>query len=290
LWEVFRYNRSLLGKLFKCAAKILIKWAKKKGVEIGIFCALHTYGRQLNWNTHIHLSVTRGGICLTTGEWKPIYFKSKETEACWRYEIIKLLRKQYANLDLSAERYSHIKEERDWSHFLDSQYQRHWKLHFAQKTDNIMQTAAYIGRYLKRPPIAGSRLHHYSNGGFLTLKYLDHRTGKTERLRLRQVDLIARLVEHIPDKGFRMIRYFGFLSNRRRGEMLPKVYDALEMAEKEKPVLAGFAAMLKAYVKVDPFECILCESRLVFAEYRAGSSVSELSASTLMSAKKISII
>ena len=48
LWEVFRYNRSLLGKLFKCAAKILIKWAKKKGVEIGIFCALHTYGRQLN--------------------------------------------------------------------------------------------------------------------------------------------------------------------------------------------------------------------------------------------------
>ena len=93
--------------------------------------------------------------------------------------------------------YSHIREERDWSHFLDSQYQRRWKLHFAQKTDNIMQTVAYLGRYLKRPPISGSRLRHYSKGGLLTFNYLDHRTGKTERLTLPQVALIARLVEHM---------------------------------------------------------------------------------------------
>jgi hypothetical protein len=54
-----------------------------------------------------------------------------------------------------------------------------------------------------------------------------------------------------------MIRYFGFLSNRRRGVMLPKVYEALDMEERSKPALPGFASMLKAYVKIDPFECIL---------------------------------
>jgi hypothetical protein len=290
LWEIFRYNRSLLGLLFNCAAQTLIAWAKKKGIEIGIFCALHTYGRQINWNAHIHLSVTRGGICLKTGEWKPIYFKTKETEACWRYAIITLLREQYGDLDLSAERYSHIREERDWSHFLDSQYQRRWKLHFAQKTDNIMQTVAYLGRYLKRPPISGSRLRDYSKDGLLTFNYLDHRTGKTERLTLPAVELIARLVEHIPDKGFRMIRYFGFLSNRRRGVMLPKVYEALDMEERSKPALPGFASMLKAYVKIDPFECILCQSRLIYAEYRAGTSLSELRASMIMGAKRMLIM
>ena len=67
LWPIFRHNRWLLNKLFKCAANILLGWAKEKGIDIGIFCALHTYGRKLNWNTHLHLSVTRGGICERTG-------------------------------------------------------------------------------------------------------------------------------------------------------------------------------------------------------------------------------
>ncbi|WP_318429965.1 transposase, partial [Photobacterium leiognathi] len=102
-------------------------------LENGIFCALHTYGRRLNWNPHIHLSVTRGGICPKTSTWKPIFFKAKETETCWRYAIITLLREQYGEIDLSAEPYAHIREERDWRHFLDSQYQRYWKVHFAKK-------------------------------------------------------------------------------------------------------------------------------------------------------------
>nr|WP_245737353.1 transposase [Xenorhabdus japonica] len=37
------------------------------GIEIRIFCALHTYGRQLNQHPHIHLSVTQGGLDLKQG-------------------------------------------------------------------------------------------------------------------------------------------------------------------------------------------------------------------------------
>lgn len=40
---------------------------KIMGVEIDIFCALHTYGRQLNQHPHIHLSITRGGLCVEKG-------------------------------------------------------------------------------------------------------------------------------------------------------------------------------------------------------------------------------
>ncbi len=73
-----------------------------------------------------------------------------------------------------------------------------------------------------------------------------------------------------------MIQYFGFLSNRRRGEMIPKVYDALGIAPKDSPEMPGYAAMLKGYVKVDPFECILCGHRLTFLRFRAGEALSEL--------------
>ncbi len=43
-----------------------------------------------------------------------------------------------------------------------------------------------------------------------------------------------------------------------------------------------YAAMLKGYVKVDPYECILCESRLVFTNFRVGNSVNDLVTHTIV--------
>lgn len=276
LWPIFRHNRWLLNNLFKCATNILLGWAKKKKIDIGIFCALHTYGRKLNWNTHLHLSVTRGGICTETGLWKSIYFQLKTTEPCWRAAVINLLDNAYDALDLTAKDCPYIRNKTDWSHFLSSQYNRRWKLHFAKKTNNVKPTMNYLGRYLKRPPISASRLSHYAKGGMITFDYLDHRTGKTCSLTLPPEEMIRRIVEHLPEKHFKMIRYYGFLSMRRRGKALPKVYAALDMKVEAEPKMPCYASMLKGYVKVDPYECILCESRLVFRNFRVGNSVADL--------------
>nr|WP_232473204.1 transposase zinc-binding domain-containing protein [Salmonella enterica] len=54
LWPFFNNNWPLLNALFSAATR----WARRQGVEVGIFCALHT----LNQHPHIHLSVTRGGL------------------------------------------------------------------------------------------------------------------------------------------------------------------------------------------------------------------------------------
>ena len=54
---------------------------------------------------------------------------------------------------------------------------------------------------------------------------------------------------------------------RRRGKALPKVYAALDMKVEAEPKIPCYASMLKGYVKVDPYECILCESRLVFMTF-----------------------
>ena len=96
LWPAFANNWPLLNKLFACAANTLLKWAKKLDIEIGLFVALHTYGRQLNQHPHIHLSVTRGGLCLKLGVWRPVYFKKKIVERYWRQAVIALLRESYA--------------------------------------------------------------------------------------------------------------------------------------------------------------------------------------------------
>ncbi len=192
------------------------------------------------------------------------------------------LKKNYSELDLSAKDCPFVRHEKDWSAFLTSQYCRRWKLHFAKKTNQLHKTVNYLGRYLKRPPISGSRLRHYSKGGQLTFEYLNHRTGEKETLTLAAEELICRLIEHIPDKHFKMIRYYGFLSNRRRGEMLPKVYDALEMESKDAAELPCYASMLKKFANVNPYECRIYKEGLEFVSFRAGESRKELIRKTVL--------
>ncbi|WP_210428214.1 transposase [Piscirickettsia salmonis] len=78
LCPFFLANRELLNHLSRLAANVLLKTAKKKKIKIGIFTALHTFGQSLNWNTHVHLSVTRGGLSKCKTTWKKVYFTKKK--------------------------------------------------------------------------------------------------------------------------------------------------------------------------------------------------------------------
>ncbi|WP_366942689.1 transposase, partial [uncultured Vibrio sp.] len=49
----------------------------------------------------------------------------------------------------------------EFRRFVNTQRQRFWHVHFAQKTQHPKATINYLGRYLKRPPIAGAKLAHY---------------------------------------------------------------------------------------------------------------------------------
>ncbi|MEN4758633.1 transposase zinc-binding domain-containing protein [Pantoea agglomerans] len=53
LWPLFNNNWPLLNNLFRCATRAMLRWASQQGIEVGIFCAFHTYGRQLNQHPHI---------------------------------------------------------------------------------------------------------------------------------------------------------------------------------------------------------------------------------------------
>ncbi len=61
-----------------------------------------------------------------------------------------------------------------------------------------------------------------------------------------------------------MVRYYGFLANRKQGTLLPKVYDALAMMVREKPKLPGFAVLMRGFLGTDPYQCLLCKGRLRF--------------------------
>lgn len=158
--------------------------------------------------------------------------------------------------------------------------QSRWKVHFAKKTRGAWRSVKYLGRYLKRPPVSAAKLRHYS-GGAVVHHYYDHRTQQYRQQTLTQEEMIGRYISHIPAKHFKMVRYYGFLSNRKRGTLLPKVYEALQMEERKKPELPGFVALMKEFLRTDPYKCILCGNRLRFSSAQAGRHATELVAERL---------
>jgi hypothetical protein len=173
----------------------------------------------------VHLSVTRGGLSLDLSEWKNIYFPAKNLMSVWRHGVTKLLRDAFKENKL-----------------------------------NLPHNIAYLGKYIKRPPIANSRLVHY-NGTDIMFRYHDHKSGNSKYYNCDHFDFITRFIQHIPDKRFRMIRYYGFLSNRHRSKLLPIVNRIFNNNTSSK-IKMTWRFLYKRTFGINPTDCIVCNSKL----------------------------
>ena len=280
LWDFFWLNRYLLNSVGKIAAHSVLNIAKKEGVTPAIFIAIHTFGRDLKRNVHIHLSTTRGGLSFDLLNWKSLYFDEDRLMKIWRYQMIKLFRKHYRNneLKIPASIQKELNPIQTFNSFLNKQYKKKWIVKCSQATEHYNLTVNYLARYVKRPPIAESKLRHY-DGTDVLFSYKDH-ASKSHRLFKASVDdFISRFIQHIPDIGFRMIRYFGVLANRVRGRLLPIIYQLLGQQRLCKKVAQqlSFASLMISSFGVNPLSCILCGGNLVLELVSHGkSNVSQL--------------
>ena len=135
-------------------------------------------------------------------------------------------------------------------------------------------STAYLGRYIKRQPLSMSRLHHY-DGKTVVFNYLDHKTKTYRQMTCEAEEFIETLTQHIPEKGFRMIRYYGFLANRVRSALLPTVYNLLNQP-KRNALKITFPALMKNTFGVDIRQCLLCKARMVFTGITPGKPTRDL--------------
>lgn len=268
LWPFFQVNRYLLGEIPRIASTIIRKLAQQKGFLPGIFLSLHTFGRDLKWNVHIHLSTTVGGLSLSNDSWiKNAYFYHHTLKDMWKYEILTLFRDEFkaGRLKLPPS-LKHIKFYSGFYSWTTQLYDKTWVVHLKEQSDNMKQNVEYLGKYLKRPPIGETRIKQY-NGVSVSYEYLDHYTDTKAIMQLPVLEFIARLIRHIHDKNFRVIRYYGFLSNRLSGQLLPIVYKLLHMTNNTvKKVYASWRDMLKQIFNKDPLLCPICKTLLQLKE------------------------
>jgi hypothetical protein len=235
-------------------------------VLVGIYTAIHTFGRDLKRNVHIHLSVTRGGLFIKNhSKWiNDIFFSYDPVMPQWRYHIIKLFREEYKNGTLVLPKsLAHIKNYRTFNSWLNMLYQKKWVVHFGEKTNNKKRIVDYLSKYLKRPPIGETRIKSY-DGKTVSFEYLDHYTNSKSLKTLSAEDFVKKLVTHIHDTGFRCIRYYGFSANRVRSKLLPIVHKLLnnpcwdKVIQTAKKAKIYWRQMILKTFEHDPLKCKTC--------------------------------
>jgi hypothetical protein len=261
LWDFFWFNRSLLNKIGNIAAQCIKTIADKKHATPGIFIAIHTFGRDLKRNVHVHLSTTLGGLSPDRTQWIKLFFHQTTLMRMWRYEILKLFR-QYPQLKIPPAIQQQLDHTCSLNNFINYLYKKTWIVHCSRPSADHKLNVNYLSRYVKRPPIAESKLKHY-DGNEVTFKYLDHQSKTYRNFNVSIDEFIARFIQHIPDTGFRMIRYYGFLAHRIRGKLLPLVYSLLNQQNNTPNSPPTYSELIQKDFNFNPLICILCGNALI---------------------------
>jgi hypothetical protein len=226
-------NRPALDLLFEAAAQSILEWSREQGFVPGIVAVLHTFGGNLNFHPHIHILLTEGGVT-NTNTWQQChFFPEKSLKPRFRYFLLKYLRSWAKKKILTFPDYvrnSWRKNFNTMDFFSVSRmlYRVIWYVWIGEKLDNAGYTARYIGRYAQRPCLSETKITAYSFEKQTVSFIFKDKISKTFKLVTLSVDeFIGRLIRHIPEKHFRMVRYYGFYSNRVRTILLPIIKSAL---------------------------------------------------------------
>ncbi|MEO0228208.1 MAG: transposase [candidate division WOR-3 bacterium] len=283
LRELFNKNRFLLNCLFIAAAKtILSYYQQKKKILPLITAALHTFGRKVNFNCHIHLFVTAIGLVLENGKptnhlTKCTYIPFAMLHKRYRYLLIASLKKTikkylknpqphyYADPQLSVFNHPGTLDT-----FFDPLLEINWYVHDSQELPPERLTIPYAVRYSKRPPIAESRIIRYelredfNSQWCVTFTCKPHNQREFTETR-PALDFIKLLIQHILPPHFRQIRYYGVLSNRIRKQLLPTVFAALAY-EQELIRQETWRERQINLTGIDPLACPICHKPMKLVE------------------------
>ena len=209
----FYRDRSLLDPFMRLAQlclKDVFKTAFGLDLDIGLVVVLQTFGRPGNYNTHLHILTSSGGIT-EEGKWKTItYIPYDILHRKWQYHLLGFIKEHVPPT-------SAVKDdiERGWN-----QYPKGFVAHVqkGEVPQGGKGIAKYLAKYVVSPPISVRRIESYDD---TTVRYWyhDHKSGKVRHETLPVLLFIGRMVQHILPKGFQRIRYYGFHSNPRYQQM-----------------------------------------------------------------------
>ena len=256
LRHYFLENRSLLDCLFNAVRSVVLRMFRKinkhDNLTPGFICVLHTFGRDLKWNPHIHCLISEGAVS-DTGKWRSV-----------NHFNYKLLRDSFQT-SLLNELHKHLGDS--FKKVKAACYHNHkngFYIYAKPRKCEPNKVIKYIGRYLGRPVIATSRIDKY-DGETVTFHYNRHEDEKLISETIPVLEFIERLIRHIPEKHFKMIRYYGIYARHRESD---KLLNHAISKEKHKIILSfnRWRDCILTSFGYDPLCCSKCGTTMLFME------------------------
>ena len=238
----------------KCLDDFFSRVSGKK-LKGGYIVVLQTHGRNGQYNPHLHILATSGGLCEKSQGWVNLkYLPYPMLHKKWQWYLLEMLREEIDTVEI---------EEK-----IDASYRKYPKGFVAnvqkgEVPDKMEALARYIVKYVVSPPISVSRIDKY-DGERVKYHYKSHRTNRIEVEEIEVYKFIGRMIQHMLPKGFKRIRYYGVQATKTYEKFKGIIQEALS---KVKKVFNGAVKVIspKRYrerylesMGKDPFICPHC--------------------------------
>jgi hypothetical protein len=280
LRALIAFNRPAgLSLLVRAAMACFTQWAAEQhGMRMGVITVIHTFGADLKWHPHLHVLVTEGGLSLDGERWVEPYnlgwlMAHAGLKKMWRYHVIRALRVAHRAGELRFPQGSaFLRQFPSFNRLLQKLYDLTWYAHIGACLLDPTASLRYIGRYTKRAVLAEYRITHY-DGRKVRFAFRDYAAGgQTSYKTLPVLAFLGRLLRHVPDKGFKMVRYGGLFAPRWKSRYLEQVRRALgqpaapdpEAEPHETPVSLQTWHERQQAEGRDPLRCQECGEAMVF--------------------------
>lgn len=265
-------NKSeIYGLLFRASAETLLDVAhdpRHLGAEIGFFSVLHTWNQQLLHHPHVHCVVPTGGLSPDHNRWiaaPPRFFLPvKVLSRVFRGKFVAGLRELHRNRRLTfSGKLSPLQAPKAFAAWLRCLYRADWVVYSKRPFGGPEYVLHYLGAYTHRAGISNHRLVALADGK-VTFRWRDSAHKNKKCLATLPVEeFLRRFFLHVLPRGFVRIRYFGFLSHRRRAMLLSRCRELLAGVS---PSAAVAVPQQNADQPHSLWKCPLCQGPMILLE------------------------
>lgn len=198
-----RYSKRLFSAFMRSGYECLeevVSQAKKHDIKIGAIIVIQTHARSGEYNPHLHIIMTSGGIKEKESKWEDLsYFPYEIIHKKWEYHLFGMMKKKFCAEDMK------MLIDELWKKYPNGLVANVSKGEVPERCRGL---AKYLAKYLTSPPISVRRIISY-DGKTVTYWYNDHESKKRKVERVDVYTFIGRMVQHILPKGFQRVRYYG---------------------------------------------------------------------------------
>ena len=272
-------DNKLHNLLFREGAAAIQHWFKvKHNLRCGIVSVLHTAGSDLKHHPHIHMIVSAGGQDLSDGSFRTLKgdYLTRQQHLGQQISIgfSKRLKEQYAKGELKTSKA--ITKASDLNEWLAKVNTKPWVVSIQPALEDINQIVGYVGRYTKRTCISEYKIQQ-AEGDIIKFNFNDYKnTPRGEKPKqgikeMSNVEFLDQLLQHVPDSGYKMVRYYGMYNSLYKGR-IPKEMKFQGPLEAEylfddEMDWGEFEQLRKNQIKrgkPDPLFCLCCQKSMKF--------------------------